>query len=314
MYLLTSWNSIPTSQRYGNNRSNSFVKDGVLYIRPTLTADTIGDAAVMSGYDLNIWGGAPADVCTSNAFYGCERTSGAGGNAVNPVRSARVRTAESFSFKYGKVEVKAAMPKGDWMWPAIWMLPTDQQYGEWPASGEIDIVESRGNDASYAAGGVNQFGSTLHWGPHWPEDPYTLTHATYTLPSGDLSQDFHVYGLVWSEEEIFTYIDTPDQVVLSVPINQSFWQLGGWDKTSFDNPWAGRGNAAPFDREFYLILNVAVGGTNAYFPDGVGGKPWTNADQHAVNAFWNAKQQWYSTWQAAGDAAAMRVESVMVWQ
>jgi len=66
-----------------------------------------------------------------------------------------LRTAESFAFKYGRVEVKAKTPVGDWLWPAIWLLPKDQEYGQWPASGEIDIFESRGNDASYPAGGNN---------------------------------------------------------------------------------------------------------------------------------------------------------------
>lgn len=149
-----------------NNRSNSYVKDSVLYIKPTLTEDAIGTAGLNTA-NINIWGGAPADQCTSNAFYGCERTGGAGGNVINPIRSARIRTVNSFSTKYGRVEVKAKLPKGDWLWPAIWMLPTHNEYGTWPASGEIDIMESRGNDVSYPAGGHDSFGSTLHWGPNY---------------------------------------------------------------------------------------------------------------------------------------------------
>ena len=91
-------------------------------------------------------------------FYGCDRTSGAGGNYLNPIKSARIRTAESFSFTYGKVEVKAKLPRGDWLWPAIWMLPRDNQYGDWPSSGEVDIMESRGNAPSYPPGGYDSFG------------------------------------------------------------------------------------------------------------------------------------------------------------
>jgi len=51
---------------------------------------------------------------------------------MNPIASARLRTAETFSFKYGRVEIKAKLPKGDWMWPAIWMLPKNNEYGDWP--------------------------------------------------------------------------------------------------------------------------------------------------------------------------------------
>ena len=59
---------------YANNRSTSYVKDGMLYIKPLLTADAMGEAAMLNGGDLDLWGGTPADSCTSNAFYGCERT------------------------------------------------------------------------------------------------------------------------------------------------------------------------------------------------------------------------------------------------
>lgn len=62
------------------------------------------------------------------------------------------------------------MPRGDWIWPAIWMLPKNAEYGNWPASGEIDIVESRGNPN--CPNGVHSFGSTLHWGPDWATDAW----------------------------------------------------------------------------------------------------------------------------------------------
>lgn len=129
---------------YTNNRSNSYVRDSVLYLQPTLLADEIGANGVASG-TLNIWGSTPADYCTGPSFFGCMRQGGAGGNILNPVKSASLRTVNSFFFKYGKVEVRARLPKGDWLWPAIWLLPRWNNYGNWPASGEIDLMESRGN-------------------------------------------------------------------------------------------------------------------------------------------------------------------------
>jgi hypothetical protein len=70
---------------------------------------------------------------------------------------------------------------------------------------------------------------------------------------------------------------------------ESFWQRGNFPPT-FNNPWEASNNKnAPFDKEYFLIMNLAVGGTNSYFPDGVGGKPWSNNDPHSVNAFYNAK-------------------------
>ena len=289
-------------QYYTNNRSNSYVKDGVLYLNPTLLADDIGEANVKGGFTLNVWGSTPADLCTGNDFYGCMRTAGAGGNFLNPVKSASIRTAESFYFKYGKVEVRAQLPKGDWLWPAIWMLPRWNDYGGWPASGEIDIMESRGNDPSYTPGGRDRFGSTLHWGPGWSENRWYLTHAIHESKD-DLSDDFHTYGLIWNETYIGTYLDTEDNVVFSFPIEQSFWELGEWD----NHPWQCRGNNAPFDTEMYLIINLAVGGINGYFPDGFN-KPWSNASPHAVNEFWSAKDRWLPTW-----TQPMGIDYVKVW-
>jgi beta-glucanase (GH16 family) len=203
-------------QWYVNNRSNSYVKNSVLYIKPTLTEDAIGLQTMVSG-SVNIWGGMPANQCTQNEFYGCERNAAASGNYINPVRSARLRTAKSFSFKYGRVEVRAKVPKGDWLWPAIWMLPAHNEYGNWPTSGEIDIMESRGNSESYPAGGNNKFGSTLHWGMDYLTNKYDLTHKEYTH-SSSLNSDFHIYGLYWDENRLYTYIDTPSNIVLDVDL------------------------------------------------------------------------------------------------
>lgn len=86
--------------------------------------------------------------------------------------SARLRSVKSFSFAYGRLEIKAKLPKGDWIWPALWLLPKDQAYGKWPASGEIDLMESRGNAPGFSAGGYDSFASTLHWGPSWDLNQY----------------------------------------------------------------------------------------------------------------------------------------------
>jgi len=154
-----------SSQYYTNNRSNSFVRDGVLYLKPTLTQEFLGgdESKLMNGGVIDLWGSTPADQCTGNAFFGCQRAAGGGGNVLNPIQSARLRTANSFSFKYGRVEIRAQLPRGDWIWPALWMMPRHNAYGGWPASGEIDIMESRGNPPGYPLGGHNAYGSTLHW-------------------------------------------------------------------------------------------------------------------------------------------------------
>ena len=299
-------------QAYLNNRSSSYVRDGILYIKPILMEDQIGIHNVKHGYTLNVWGGSPADYCTQNQFYGCERRSAFydGGNYLNPIKSARLRTAESFSFKYGKVEVKAKLPVGDWLWPAIWMLPRHQQYGIWPSSGEIDIMEARGNDEDYTPGGYDTYSSALHWGVDYANNFFPQT-VQQREPAGiNLTDDFHVYGLIWNETYIGTYFDDESNVILSVPINQSFWSRTGLQSPPWDNPWIGAGNNAPFDQEFYIIMNVAVGGVTGFFPDGFG-KPWGNGSPKAVNEFYDAMSDWYPTWD--GENSALQVDSVRVW-
>lgn len=138
---------------------------------------------------------------------------------------------------YGKVEIVAKMPTGDWIWPAMWFLPEHDEYGNWPLSGEIDLVESRGNPVSCKAGGVNTFGSTLHMGPDWRNDNWEPFHAEYTNPTS-LGDEFHTYGLIWTEDRIQTYFDEPTNLVLDIDMSkESNFNRGGWNPSKFFNPW-----------------------------------------------------------------------------
>lgn len=304
-------------QIYHNSRQNSYTRDGILYLKPTLTADLIGEDKVLGGHRMDMWGSQPPELCTGNQWWGCERTS-TPTNILNPLMSARLRTAETFTFKYGRVEVRAKMPYGDWLWPAIWMMPAHNSYGQWPASGEIDIAESRGNDVPGKGFGVDTYFSTLHWGPNFDTNGFKTTTKTLTLPGGrKFSDEFHVFGLYWDEDQLYTYLDDPKNVVFSIQFTKSFWDRGqsipSWSKANkkLFNPWRARPRAAPFDQEFYLILNCAVGGTMNYFPDSVAGKPWSDKSPTAVRDFYNAKSQWMKTWN--GENASLQIDSVKIW-
>lgn len=110
---------------------------------------------------------------------------------------------------------------------------------------------------------------------------------------------------------MYTYIDDESNKVLQVDTTkQSFWDKGQFPKTS-SNPWINQPNVAPFNTEFYIVMNVAVGGVADYFPDNIGNKPWSNKSSQSVNEFYNAKSQWFTTWK--GDDVAMVIESVKVW-
>jgi beta-glucanase (GH16 family) len=129
------------------------------------------------------------------------------GQIINPVRSARLTTAGKKTIKYGRVEVLAKMPKGDWMWPAIWMMPQDNTYGDWPRSGEIDIAESRGNDAQTYPLGNNIVSSSMHWGTASVNDRWRMSTGEWGGKRTKYSDDYHVYGLEWSEKYLFTWLD-----------------------------------------------------------------------------------------------------------
>lgn len=312
-------------QWYTNHRSNSYCENGTFYIRPTLVADDHGEGFLSSGV-LNVHGGQPADQCTGAFFYGCER-AGNPTNFINPIKSARVRTVEGFNFKYGRLEVRAKMPTGDWLWPAIWLLPKRQVYGSWPASGEIDLVESRGNldyrDASGTHIGVEQVGSTLHFGPNPGMNGYahTVSHRN-SAPGNGFNVDFHLYQLEWTPEHITFSLD--GVVMNRIDAGQGFWAKGGFvtSNPASENPWMHASPMAPFDQEFYIIMNVAVGGVNGFFPDvppatnGPRGKPWDNRSPAAARDFWQGKGYWSNGWNMntnRGKSSSLQVDYVRVW-
>ncbi|KAJ8930603.1 hypothetical protein NQ314_016573 [Rhamnusium bicolor] len=250
---------------------------------------------------LSLIGGIPVDQCTNPQWYGCERT-GKPDSVLNPIKSARIRTVDSFSFKYGRVDVRAKLPGGDWLWPAIWLLPRYNQYSGWPASGEIDIMESRGNKELKNGDGQNigtqQVGSTLHFGPNYNYNRYEYAHFEKNNASG-YDTNFHTYGMQWNPDNISFYVD--DEVI-------------GTD-TGLENPWQRNTKMAPFDQEFYIILNLAVGGVN-YFPDNAdnpGGKPWLNGSPKASTDFWMGRDQWLPTWHLGTDDSHLQVDYVKIW-
>lgn len=113
---------------------NIYTQNNELYIMPTLTSEDIGYGSVLDGYTYKLSG------CTTTNATACSVTSSNKSyTVINPVQSARISTRGKASLKYGRVEVVAKIPTGDWLWPAIWMLPVNNTYGNWPMSGEIDV-------------------------------------------------------------------------------------------------------------------------------------------------------------------------------
>lgn len=285
---------------------NVYVQDGTLFIKPTLQ----NDSYVETDQVINLLGNG----CTGDTWSQCiTGTNSTNGTIIQPVKSGRINTKSSKFIKYGKVEVTAKLPTGDWLWPAIWLLPVDNVYGAWPRSGEIDIVESRGNNYTYAQGGNNVVSSTLHWGPDSYNDGYYLTNYKRQALHTTYGEGFHTFGLEWSEKYLYTFIDSRLLQIGYTKFSRSFWSRGDFPSANssgaqLTNPWVATGlDQTPFDQDFYLILNVAVGGTNGWFADGASGKPWVDDDPKAKSEFWDARDQWYPTWEKSGNMQIKRV-------
>jgi beta-glucanase (GH16 family) len=113
------------------------------------------------------------------------------------------------------------------------MMPTEDKYGSWASSGEIDIMEFKGQE-------IDQVWGTLHHGESWPKNKHSGTQ--YKLKSGNFCDDFHVYGLEWEEGKIRWYVD-----------GTMYQEQTQWSSSGGKFP-------APFNHDFHMLLNLAVGG------------------------------------------------------
>ncbi|TGE27654.1 glycoside hydrolase family 16 protein [Hymenobacter metallicola] len=148
----------------------------------------------------------------------------------NAYTSARLITKGKRDFQYGRIDVRAKLPKGKGIWPAIWMLGSDIDRNNWPVCGEIDIMELRGSQP-------REFLSTMHFGT----SAATRVYKGKTQPVDfDLSEDFHTYSVVRSKDLLRFYLDGA---------SQPFYTFTSADASPF-----------PFNNPFFMILNVAVGG------------------------------------------------------
>ena len=157
--------------------------------------------------------------------------------------SGRILTRDKASWTYGYFEARMKTPTGNGMWPAFWMLPqptntssSDNIYGGWPANGEIDIMEAKGRLG-------NKVDTTLHFGKAWDSHDYVTKETTLSSNT----DDWHVYAVEWTSDEISWYIDGTK--VLTV--TKSRW----WSQDA-----SNQGKSMPFDVPFYILFNLAVGG------------------------------------------------------
>lgn len=191
-------------QEYTTSTDNVFTKDGSLIIKAIKTTDATGKDYYTSG---------------------------------------KITTQNKRDFTYGKVVVSAKVPRGQGLWPAIWMMPTVQErYGEWPKCGEIDILEVLGNQVDTAYG-------TIHYG-----EPHAQQQGTYVLKDSTFADAYHEFSVEWEPGEMRFYIDGN----LYKTVNDWFTAVEG----EAEKPYP-----APFNQPFFVQLNLAVGGNWPGNPD-----------------------------------------------
>ncbi|MBS0261782.1 MAG: glycoside hydrolase family 16 protein [Planctomycetes bacterium] len=196
---------------YTREPENSWVADGLLHIR-----------------------------AIKESMQGCGYTSAR-------LKSRKRDGSPLFNQKYGRFEFRAKLPTSQGVWPALWLLPQTEKYGGWPLSGEIDVMEARGQEPHKVLG-------TLHYGSRWPG--HTHTSQDYVLPRQGTIADFHVYAIEWEPGEIRWYVDGEQSG------SQSFW----WSSARAEGQEAPLSEAdltpwpAPFDHPYYIVMNVAIGG------------------------------------------------------
>lgn len=194
-------------QEYTDSTDNVYVKDGNLVIKANKTTQNVN--------------GVETDYYTSG----------------------KVTTQNKHDFTYGKFEIRAKAVKGQGLWPAMWMMASDENfYGQWPKCGEIDIMEILGNQPEKVYG-------TIHYG-----EPHKEQQGTYTLSNGTFADDYHTYMVEWEPDEIRFYIDGN----LYHKVNDWFTKVEGKGEVTYP---------APFDQPFFLQLNLAVGGNWPGNPD-----------------------------------------------
>lgn len=170
-----------------------------------------------------------------------------------PYTSGRILTRDKVSFTYGYFEARMKTPTGSGMWPAFWMLPqpsspanSENEYGGWPANGEIDIMEAKGRLE-------NKVDTTLHFGKAWNAHDYVAQETTLSSNT----DEWHTYAVDWTADAISWFVD--GQKVLTVTKDR-------WWSQDVSN----QGKSQPFDKPFYIIFNLAVGGMYDSYnqPDG----------------------------------------------
>ncbi|XP_076763292.1 beta-1,3-glucan-binding protein [Xylocopa sonorina] len=286
-----------------HNEQHTFltkIDSGKLRIKPVMLEDIYGE-------NITTYGSLIVSDCTSMIPAECSRRASSF-NILPPVLSSRLTTKETFSFRYGKIEIRAKFPEGDWLYPELWLEPKYNTYGAGYSSGRVILGLARGNDNLINMSTADIFDSRrLDCGFRTGTLITVEDHFVSKIEKGSIrrwTKGFHVYTTIWNSDGFQFLVDGEEIGKLCPP--SSGWMYGA----NFDK-------MAPFDQEFYITIGVGVGGVRV-FADGTTSsgfkKPWRNIDAKAMLQFWQARNKWLPSWtRENGEKIALEIDYIRVW-
>uniref|UniRef100_A0A2A4JIM4 Uncharacterized protein n=1 Tax=Heliothis virescens TaxID=7102 RepID=A0A2A4JIM4_HELVI len=262
------------------------VENGSLVITPILTESII--PTLYQPLDLS-------DRCTSQIESECKREV----TMLNPVTTGKITTKRTFSFKYGRVEVRAKLPQGKWILPEINLEPSDHTYGmNNYESGLIRIAFTFNS-------GLSTDRMFIRGGPVFRANQLFNNHTVLMSKlDGNWDEDFHNYTLIWTPERFIFYAD--GECVGEAGYIHSFAE-DLMNEITHASKWLNGTKMAPFDQMFHVTLGLRVVGDSDFYSE--------DTQQNLVNCleemnyFWNSKDKWYPTW----TDSAMKIDYVRVY-
>ncbi|XP_012259435.2 beta-1,3-glucan-binding protein-like [Athalia rosae] len=287
---------------YRGADENLWVRNGELHIKPTLLENQYSPEFIRRG-NLIIEG------CTGRlGSEDCEK-KGQGFHILPPVSSGLIDTKQHFSFIYGRVEIRAKLPRGDWIYPIIMLKPVAETYGSGYQSGQLRVASVNGNADLRDITGVNVGNRVLQAGAVIsPVGPIRSDTMSEKSANNLWSDDYHIFEINWTPNEISVKVDGEVYGTKTNPAEPHKTEIF---KNSV-NRW--HTTNAPFDTPFHISIGVAAGG-HSQFSDGsasgVHPKPWRNLESKAFLNFYNAKDAWSSTW--TDEESTLKVDYIKVW-
>ncbi|KAL1491801.1 hypothetical protein ABEB36_012344 [Hypothenemus hampei] len=219
---------------------------------------------------------------------------------IPPVISAQLTTKGKFSFKYGRIEIKAKLPKGNWLYPELYLNSESEKYGPGYQSGQMRVAFLAGND------GAN---TKLKGGVILGQTYQARNYAMKTYEASEpWTNDFHNFTVLWKPESITLSVDNTVYGTIFPP-EGGFSSWAARSRLSYSELWKKGTELAPFDTEMYLVVGVGAGGHN--FEDGqLNSKPWINNQPKSQKDFYYARNSWFPTW---GRNAQLEVDSINIW-